>query len=467
MNNGFPHIVLIVLDCVRAQNLSCYAYKRLTTPNIDRVAEEGVCYRQAATVGTWTVPTHASLFTGTYPATHGAVNGHAYLDNHVITLAEVLKRMGYVTVGISNNGWVSQATGIARGFDAFEEKYRAPRGLRRLLFSAYRRLRSILSPGEKESARRTRRSVLRWLKHMATEDRPYFLFIHLNDAHSPYAPPPPFARRFLGDTPLHLARKVNQDNTAWLAGATKMDEQDWVMLTALYDGELAYLDHQVGFFLTFMRKLHLLDRALLIITADHGENLGEHGLIGHGYCLYDTIVHIPLLIRYPPLFYGGQVVDIPVSQVDLFPTIVDTINGDPGDAAEQWEGASFHPDRLDQRPYPFTVSVRQVHEPVLRKRFAPYPSFDFSPYARNAWAYRDEGWKYILHENGEEELYDLQTDPNELQNLATERPQQVANQRKHLLRIRNSWRAPVPEDKPEPEWDEELAKHLRGLGYIA
>jgi len=139
----------------------------------------------------------------------------------------------------------------------------------------------------------------------------------------------------------------------------------------------------------------------------------------------------------------------------------------PGDAAEQWEGASFHPDRLDQRPYPFTVSVRQVHEPVLRKRFAPYPSFDFSPYARNAWAYRDEGWKYILHENGEEELYDLQTDPNELQNLATERPQQVANQRKHLLRIRNSWRAPVPEDKPEPEWDKELAKHLRGLGYIA
>ncbi|MBC7250197.1 MAG: sulfatase [Anaerolineae bacterium] len=462
-----PHIVLIVLDCVRAQNLSCYGYKRPTTPNIDRVAEEGVCYRQAATVGTWTVPTHATLFTGTYPATHGAVNGHAYLDNHVITLTEVLKRMGYVTVGVSNNGWVSRATGIARGFDAFEEKYRMPRGLRRRLFSGYRRMRSALSPGEKESARRTRRSVLRWLKHMAAEDRPYFLFIHLNDAHSPYAPPPPFARRFLGDTSLRLARKVNQDNTAWLAGAAEMDEQDWALLTALYDGELAYLDHQVASFLSAMRELNLLDRTLLIITADHGENLGEHGLIGHGYCLYDTIVRIPLLIRYPPLFSGGQVVDTPVSLVDLFPTVVDVIEGDPGDAAAQWKGASFHPDRLDHRPYPFTVSVRQVYEPVLRKRFAPYPSFDLSPYARSAWALRDGKWKYILHENGEEELYDLEADPNELQNLATEHPQQAVNQRKQLLSVCDSWRAPVPEEKPEPEWDEELVEHLRGLGYIA
>jgi arylsulfatase A-like enzyme len=461
-----PHVIIIMIDCLRAQSVSCYGYSRPTTPNIDKIAAEGTRFLNAAAPSLWTVPSHASLFTGTYPFTHNAVNGHALLDDRLTTMAEALIQRGYRAIGMANNGWLSSATGLVRGFQEFEEKYRYSKGPGQYALRIYRKLLSIIKDVRYDGAYRTNRSVLRWLKRMQADDQPYFLFIHYNEAHSPYSAPDKFVRPFLDGIPLKEARNVNQDNTPWLTGAISMDDRDFEALTALYDGEIAYLDHQLSKVFQALRKTGLMDDTILIITADHGENLGDHGFIGHGNILYDTMLHLPLIVRYPGVFEPGGTIDTPVTLPDVFPTVLDLIDGWSPELEEQIEGASFFPERLDDRPYPFTVSQRRAHIPAMRKRYADYPDFDFMPYAVNARALRDQRWKYIQHEDGREELYDLQADPDEEQDLAAEQPETVARLRAQLAKFMQQFDDVEPFEEAEPELDDFLKEHLKALGYL-
>jgi arylsulfatase A-like enzyme len=295
-----PNILLIVMDAARQDHLSCYGYPLSTTPNLDQLAEEGVRFANAITTGGWTVPTHASLFTGTFPSFHGARDGHPVLNEGLCTLAEVLRGCGYRTAGFTNVGWVAEATGLTRGFDTFVPVYRLWEGrsvpvlARRLLA----KLVWMLAGRKLAGAAATNRCVERWLARGESARR-FFVFINYSEAHVPYWPPRSFARRFLG--PLNIgfseAQRVNQDPLRHITGAVQMGERDFAVLRALYDAEIAYLDTRLGELFGYLSKQGLLDQTLVIVTADHGENFGDHGLMSHKWCLYDSILRV-LQVRF-------------------------------------------------------------------------------------------------------------------------------------------------------------------------
>jgi len=414
------------MDCVRADHLSCYGYHRATTPNIDRIAEQGVRFTTAISPAAWTVPATASILTSTYPPTHGAVNGHAYLDNQLCTLPEVLSSLGYRTIGFGNNGWVSHSAGMSRGFDIFKENFRWPKKkfahlAMRLFCKAFLLTRGIKFKGAYD----TNRAVQSWLKHHRDDSTPFFLFIHYNEAHAPYRPPASHAKRFLNNVSWTEACKVNQDHTAYHSGYIPMGSREFEILRALYDGEIAYLDAQIQTVFQILTELDIIDETILIITADHGDNQGEHNLMDHKYCLYDTLIHVPLIIRYPPLLPAGLVINQPVQTVDIFPTIMDILNVERTDLTRQFQGHSLLPEKLTHRPVQFAVAERRNHSSHLRKTFAKYPDFDYTIYERDHRAIRTITHKYIWASDGRDELYEIAVDPDEMHNVIADYPEQV------------------------------------------
>jgi arylsulfatase A-like enzyme len=466
-----PNILLIVMDCVRADHFSCYGYHRPTTPNIDRVADQGVRFATAIAPAAWTVPTIASMFTGTYPPTHNAVNGHAYLDNRLYTLAELLGALGYRTIGFGNNGWVSHSAGMSRGFHIFKENFRWP-GRKmthlamRLFYKAFLLTRGVKFKGAYD----TNRAIRSWLKHHHDDSAPFFLFVHYNEAHAPYRPPARYARRFLNNVSWTEARKVNQDHAAYHSGYAPMGSREFKILRALYDGEIAYLDGQMQMIFQALTDLDIIDETVLIITADHGDNQGEHNLMDHKYCLYDTLIHVPLIIRYPPLLPTGLVINQTVQTVDIFPTIMDILNVERADLARQFQGYSLLPEKLPHRPAQFAVAERRNFSPRLGETFAKYPDFDYTVYERDQTAIRTMTHKYIWASDGRDELYEIAVDPGEKHNMIADHPEQVRALRKmlseHLERV-SADGLPEPVVDGMPEMDEQIIEHLRDLGYIA
>ncbi len=478
-----PNVLLIVMDCVRADHLSCYGYHRLTTPNIDRIASEGVRFATAIAPAAWTVPTIASILTGTYPPTHNAVNGHAYLDNRLCTLAEALRALGYKTIGFGNNGWVSHSVGMSRGFDIFEENFRWPKGrLAHLALRLFSRALLLTRGVKYKGAYDTNRAVRSLLRqHLSdaqsalegppaggAQGQPFFLFIHYNEAHASYRPPASYARQFLNGVPWAEARKVNQDHAAYHSGSVPMGSREFEILRALYDGEIAYLDAQLQTVFQALTEWGIMDDTVLIITADHGDNQGEHNLMDHKYCLYDTLIHVPLIIRYPPLLPAGLVIDQPVQTVDIFPTVMDILNVEREYLARQFQGYSILPEKLPSRPQ-FAVAERRNHSPQLRKTFAKYPDFDYTIFERDQNAVRTATHKYIWASDGRDELYDIVADPGETRNVIADYPEQARSLWKvlseHLDRV-SAGGPPEPMMDGMPEMDEQIIEHLRDLGYI-
>lgn len=463
---SLPNILLIVLDCVRADHLSCYGYGQSTTPFLTTLGAEGVIFEQAFSPAMWTIPAHASLFTGTYVWRHQAQDGRAFLDDRLVTLAGVLTGLGYQTAGFSNNGWVSNRTGLSRGFAEFYEVFRDLKDptlgarLRRLANKAawVVRHRGILE------AERTNRVVRGWLDRRRDATAPFFLFVHYNEAHARYNPPRPYSRRFLPADDLRRALRVNQDPYGYIAGAAPMRADDFAFLTGLYDGEIAYLDEKVRELIGFLQHRGVLDDTVVVLTADHGENLGEHRLMGHVFCVYDTLLHVPLILRYPRYWRGGERRAGPVQTVDIFATIVDLLGLRDALLERQLQGYSLLPERSDERPG-YIVAERAQHP--LSKTFRDYPSFDYSGLERAQRTIRTNQYKYIWASDGRCELYDVQADPDEMHNILDQQLDVASAMQSALAEWRLSHAA---EDEPygtAPELDQALVQHLQDLGYIA
>jgi len=286
-----PNIVLIIIDTARGDRFPFDGYARPTAPNLQVIANEGVVYTQAFSPAPWTVPAHASLFTGQYPSLHKTDCGSLRLPDEAVTLAETLHAAGYRTVGHTANPWLGSEYNFQQGFDTYGETWR-----------------EVPQEGEDTGAGLTNGKVLRFLRWRADNPdarrQPFFLFINYFEPHLPYHPPEPERSRFLrpGVDPARvkrLSRLGHPDEMRYIVGLSDLTADDMAILNDLYDGEIAYADRRAGEVLSLLRDQGILDRTIVAIAGDHGENIGDHHMMDHKLSVHDTLLHVPLLLPAP------------------------------------------------------------------------------------------------------------------------------------------------------------------------
>jgi arylsulfatase A-like enzyme len=441
-----PNVLLVVLDTVRADALSCYGNPRPTTPNLDRLAAEGTRFDTAYATCFWTLPSHASLFTGLYPSEAGATSETNYLPEQLTTLAERLAKAGYRTGAVVRNAWISEERGFAQGFEDFVEDWRDDTG----------------HEAEEEGQAVDLAAV--WIDDRVGAGEPWFLFVNLNIAHLPYTPPEPYRLRFARrEWSADEIKRLMAIEGGWghLAGRLHLNEEHFELLRDLYAGEVAIADELVGRLIDAIEERGVLDETLVIVTSDHGENIGDHGLIDHVFSLYDSTVRVPLIVRYPPRFETGEVVSELVSLVDIAPTVLDIV-GVPAINANLPGFPLDHP-AIAERPSVFAENGRPINGIKLLEKW--FPEFDTGTIDHPMRMIRTDPFKLIWTSDVSAELFNVESDPGELINLSSGRPD-LSNQ---LLAELRSWSLGVePRATPQPfeSRDEESLERLRALGYV-
>ncbi len=454
-----PNVVMVILDTVRAVNLSCYGYEQPTTPVLDALCGESVLYRNAFAPAIWTIPSHASLFTGAYPSCHGALNLSRVLGGEMTTLAELLGSSGYETVLYSNNLFLYRGEfGLCRGFERVEGE-RFPGGLvSKLYLNAVQRLTGMRDRG----AAATNLFVERFLAERSGSPRPFFLFLNYMEAHAPYKHVP---RRFMNRfVPKDLRKKVsqvNQDRQKYLTRSIEMSEEDFRILKGLYDAQIAYLDERVGDLLESLKRHGSLDNTILFILSDHGDLIGEHDLVHHSYCLYEEVVRVPLIVRLPGATRGGAVVEGLVSLIDIPRTIPVWACMEGETFASQAQGEVLP---LDDASSPREFIYLECERP--KNEFEEtYPDFDFSVYDRQLLGIRSKERKFIWASDGKHELYDLLKDPREGNNLFETEKEAADALHARLL----AWYGALEKRETTEagaQVDREITEKLRALGYF-
>ncbi|WP_135854096.1 sulfatase-like hydrolase/transferase [Halorussus salinus] len=460
-----PNVLFVVLDTARAATVFGDDAAEVA-PRLTEFAESGVRFTNATANGPWTLPSHAAMFTGQRTSDHGAHAGTKQFSAGDRSLPARLGRMGYRTAAFSNNPWISPSFGFD-GFDHFSPCWKlfskgadlasiaktedrseqvrelagellSPTGPQTLVNSLYMQFfRETYDSG----ARRTVRRMKRWFRSRdGDDDRPFFAFANFMEPHLAYDPPERFQREFLTDGQIARAETVNQDAWAHITGADERTAEEFEILHGLYKAELRYLDQRLGDLLDFLAESGELDDTAVVLVGDHGENIGDHGLMDHQYCLYDTLVHVPLVVR-PPGDAGdrlrGATCEEPVELRDLYPTILSLAGGDPADLDALDSGGPdldsatsrnvLVSDEADESlcsDREYAVSEYLHPQPEIgdvRDRYDEVPR-DISTFDRALRAVRTPDWKYVEASDGTEELYDLREDPAETRNLVGERP---------------------------------------------
>jgi len=342
--NEQPNYLIIISDCTRPDKLSCYGYQRRTTPNIDRIAQEGVIFENAITQGVWTLPAHATLFTGLYPSEHGLLSAtetlKIRLNSKISVIPEQLRQCGYITAGISNNPWVGQLSGLDRGFDLFMEsdgsikcdiqiqiqvppivsvinKIQSSIGtFSSKLLIPYLVKRSIFTEFSVNIAKKI-------INYAEKNNKNFFIFMNLMDTHQPYYPPRKFFKDVVGTSKYIFSVYANYKIRRFYKG--KEVGEVTKILNDYYDASLRYQDHQLGNLFAYMRKKNILDKTMIIFTADHGKNLGEYDVNDQLSFLKDGILKIPFIVRYPKLLPIGKKIKNHIQLVDINYTIRELI----------------------------------------------------------------------------------------------------------------------------------------------
>jgi arylsulfatase A-like enzyme len=354
-----PNVLLVVLDTVAASHLGSYGYDRNTSPRLDELASEGALFEQNYSAAPWTLPSHASIFTGLHPNTHrtgwerprlsdGVANVGTLAYNDYQTLAEELSLMGYDTCGVSEKAWLSAESGLSQGFESYWD-YSNPllheSFLGKRVFDRYRhKLGMALPEPFDKGGSKVVNTALAWLDgdRARDESRPFFLFMNLNEAHDPYEPPEEFWSMFLPedlaleDTQPPVLRSDVLLHREVLQGISEISAEQMELYQALYDAEIFYQDTLLGRLFDGLQELGVKDDTLIIITSDHGEEFGEiEGRVGHQLSLSDRLLHVPLIVRFPALVPAGRRVPSLSSTIDIFPTILQMIEEQRGYAQEK------------------------------------------------------------------------------------------------------------------------------------
>ncbi len=470
-----PNILILVIDSLRADHVSCYGYQRQTTPNIDRLAEEGCLFENAITAAPYSPASYASLFSDLYPHQHG-VNGDTVRvwPTNLPRLPARLQEQGYATFGVSNNAFVGEATHALHGFDAFYETFRRS-WLSRKYSGLMRRLRPVL--GETWT-RRLEPFHLRWpemraagasmrflQRQIAAARRPFFGFAILMDPHTPYD-----ARRteYCGVTPAvrEFFRTVN-DPRMWgrlMAHGATLPAQQLRIARDLYDAEVRHADQCIGRLVEWLRARRLLDDTLVVVTADHGEAFGERGVWGHGFGLSDCLTRVPLVVRCPRYWRAGTRSDALVQLHDLHPTCLSVAAGSPpdgsGDPLDLRQAADPH-----WRGREVAFSEFPVQTEALRMLKGMNPKFTPGRWGQAMWAARSREWRCVEYAGGGCELYDLVQDPTEMQSVHEQQPE-VVRHFQTLLREHRGGPVSSPSGAAPEDVDAAVLDRLRDLGYI-
>jgi len=414
------NVVLIVLDTLRVKNMRCYGYDKPTTPNMDRIAEEGVLFENHFVPGCWTLPSHVSMFTGLYPFTHRADMEHAYLDDEYPTWAEVCHRVGYLTAAFNPNTWI-RASAADRGFHVID---------------------SCQKPKSyKHGSRLAADRFERWLSDYGAGDKPFFAFLNFGDPHLAVKPPEPFLSQFLleGVTP-EEAMAVDQDPHKPLTGQRQWTDREWAILESLSDGCVATADDRVGTVRGILESAGALDNTMLIIISDHGDIYNEHPpLMAHVMNVYDCCIHTPLIVRLPGVFDGGKRVKSLVQATDLVPTFLELVGIEQAGPLAPVQGASLV-QAMDGEVRDFIYAEDPFPWNEL-ERYRRCPSdFDGRRYYRFLKTVRDHDYKYIYSSRGDDELYFVREDIDEQDNLIDAKPDIAAKMRGDMA----AWLADKP-----------------------
>jgi arylsulfatase A-like enzyme/Flp pilus assembly protein TadD len=406
--NGTP-VLLITVDTLRADRLGCYGARNVQTPAMDALAGEGVRFEHAFAQVPMTLPSHAVILSGTYPMYNGVRDFTSPgIPANIGMIAEAFKRQGYQTAAFVSAFVVDSTWGFGRGFDTYDDHF-DPRQF------------ETRSPGNvQRRADETIDRLLAWFKGRASAGhpaRPFFVWLHLFDPHSDYNPPEPFHTQYAG---------------------------------RLYDGEVAYTDSQLARLFAYLHKEGIYDRALIVLLSDHGESLGEHGEDEHGFFIYNSTIHVPMIFKLPRGAAPPRVVARPAGTVDVAPSLLDLAQiHDP--ISRQFQGASM-------------VSLIQGkgtagERPVYSESYYPLNSFGWSP-LRSITTRRS---RYI--EAPRPEVYDLSADPAEKNNLYARRHAEAAALRNQLLEFERRYSAKV-EPAAGPPLSAETLERLKSLGYV-
>ncbi|MFZ0959521.1 MAG: sulfatase [Terriglobia bacterium] len=388
---GKPNIILITLDTVRADHLSLYGYPRRTTPGIDKWARQGTVFENAIAASSWTLPSHASIFTGLLPHQHGA-DAAKPLDPSWWTLGDVLGSRGYETAGFTSNldygelGW-----GMGNGFEFYDDDSTSVRhNLRNLLLGSLilqKPYSMYVQPGpmDRRDARQINRDVLRWFQHRSP--KPFYLFINYFDVHDPYLLPGHSPSRF-GQVSPWLIRRIGSDLGEY--GKGHISAEDTETLITSYDNCLAFLDASVDELLNSLSRLPGWDNTIVIITSDHGEAFGEHGAYGHGNSLYREEVHVPLVILGPHVPSGFRVSRL-VGIQEIFETVLE-LSG------------------MDNPPFQ-RASLQRFWRPGSDP--GHFDEFVLSELSQTGISLTTPEWQYLRDSQGNEKLYHWVSDPEE------------------------------------------------------
>lgn len=480
------NIVLLVMDTARADVTTSVLSERRGSASFWTAPE--TMHFEAYSSAPWTVPSHASLLTGTTPSKHGAHAGHPYLEDTLTTLPCILSSHGYETVAVSNNTWISEEFGFGRGFETFYKTWqyvqsdtdlgriaREHEGISKIttttkaLFDGnpLKNLTNAIygqffrKDGD-DGAARTNEWVDEWLSGR-DGSRPFFLFINYLEPHLEYRPPMTFARDYLPeDVTYEAAMDVSQDAWGYVADKVELTDKDFEVLRALYRAEIDYLTKKIEELVQRFKTAGEWEDTLLIVTSDHGENIGEHGLMDHQYALYDTLLHVPLIIHGGP--FENSMPQYPLQLVDIPPTVLETLDIDAYDAEEQFQGISFHPDNRDTREYVLAEYMApQPSMTALEQRVGDLPSH-VRTYDRSLRAIRGEKYKYIRGSDDSQELYDIQIDPVENNDLADVRDDIAAELDSQL----DEWLGSFvhADDQGDVPMDDDTRARLEDLGYL-
>jgi arylsulfatase A-like enzyme len=458
------------MDTTRADHLSCYGYERKTTPHIDRIAKEGVLFTNVISPSSWTLPSHASMFTGLFPSEHKADHLSPYLFESHETLAEILKREGYKTLAYSNNPWVSLFTGLSAGFDNFQEGWRE--GNERYFYKTicnalleYTKRNGPASSFTDHGAARTNRYVTKWIEK--NKKSPFFVFINYLEPHLPYNPPFPFNSLYL---PTNITPKdgitfsPRTKDIRTLIVQRQRISKELAVINGLYDGEIKYLDEKIWELYEHFRKLNILDNTLLIITSDHGENLGDHGVVGHAFGLFNTLLDVHLIARYPKVFKPGLVIHQNVQTTDIFYTALDAIglNSNPSKLGLSKSLIK----RIKTNDYQ-EIMIAERDRPINTVNRAKQSAVNYNHIDKKLTAIILRNYKYIQSSGRStiEELYNLNEDIAETNNILYEHPDLASFLRNRLTTLNKKLNRVTVRDK-RPQMDQETKENLRSLGYI-
>ena len=401
-----PNVVFITIDTVRADHLGCYGYKLIETPHLDALATAGVRFANAYTPVPITLPAHSVMLTGTYPMRTGM---HDFSGNRLNssqpTLATLLRARGYATGAVVGSAVLDSRFGLNRGFDFYYDQFDFSR-------LDERNIDAMMRPGNEVVDQ-----ALGWLD--GNHRKPFLMWVHLYDAHHPYNPPPPYLQKYRSRP---------------------------------YDGGIAFVDAQVQRIVTYLKLKGIFDRTLIVVVGDHGEGLGEHGEKTHGFFIYDSTLHVPLIFKPPAgMAHRQPVVDEPANLADLLPTIL------------EFTGAN-RPKELQGRSLVPAMEGKAAVTPVENYAETYLPRIHFNWSELRGVRFR----QYHFIDAPRPELYDLSSDPHELKNLYTAQRAVSNEMRKRLGQLITRYIPSSGEKTAESTGlDPALLERLKSLGYVA